>query len=71
MLFVGSIAIELRQTANYRMTWLKKRLRQLGLHRKGPSVTYSPIPVISEAIKVNIFPISLTEIPTGGTKRKQ
>ena len=34
-----------------RLTWLKKRLRQLELHRRGPSITYSPVPTVIEAIK--------------------
>ena len=38
-----------------RLTWLKKRLRQLELHRRGPSITYSPVPAVIEAIKVYIY----------------
>ena len=38
-----------------RLTWLKKRLRQLELPRRGPSIAYSPVPAVIEAIKVYIY----------------
>ena len=41
------------------MTWLKKRLRQLKLYRKGPSVIYSPVPAVTEAIKVKLLYIMI------------
>ena len=36
----------------YRLTWLKKRLNSLGLHRKGPRVQYSTISQVQKAIEV-------------------
>ena len=35
-----------------RLTWLKKRLQVLELHRRGPLVDYSPVPAVQEAIQV-------------------
>ena len=34
------------------MTWLKKKLHNLGLHRKGPLVQYSPVSQVQAAIEV-------------------
>ena len=36
----------------YSMTWLKKRIQSLGLHRKGVRVQYSPFPQVQAAIEV-------------------
>jgi len=36
----------------HRLTWLKSRLRILGLHRRGPMVHYSPVSQVQEAIEV-------------------
>lgn len=36
----------------YRLTWLKSRLRILGLHHRGPMVHYSPVSPVQEAIEV-------------------
>ena len=38
--------------SSYRMTWLKKRLKELGLQRRGPLVHYSPLPRVQAAIEV-------------------
>ena len=40
----------------HRLTWLKKRLNALGLHRKGPLVNYSSLLQVKNAIKVNCSP---------------
>ena len=42
----------------YRMTWLKKRLKELGLARKGAAVQCSAVPDVQVAIKVP--PCSIT-----------
>jgi hypothetical protein len=34
------------------MTWLKKRIKELGLARKGPAVQYSAISDVQAAIEV-------------------
>ena len=36
----------------YSLTWLKKKLKTMGLHRKGPSVQYSPISQMQAAVEV-------------------
>ena len=38
--------------SNYRLTWLKKRLDFLGLHRKGSKVQYTNISEVQKAIEV-------------------
>jgi len=48
------MCLVVKSTLHNRLTWLKKRLKQLGLHRRGPAVTYSPVPAVMEAIKVTI-----------------
>ena len=35
------------------MTWLKKRIHGLGLHRKGALVKYSPLSQVQTAIEVS------------------
>ena len=37
-----------------RMTWLKKRLKELGLARRGPLVQHSDLPDVQHAIEVNM-----------------
>ena len=34
------------------MTWLKKKIKQLGLHRRGDLVSYTPVTVVTRAIMV-------------------
>ena len=34
------------------MSWLKKKLKQLGLYRRGTNMQYSPLPVVKAAVKV-------------------
>lgn len=34
------------------MTWLKKKIQELGLYRRGIHVSYTPIPLVKKAIKV-------------------
>ena len=44
------------------MTWLKKRLKELGLSRRLPPANYSPIPQVQAAIEVNEFVIIIIQI---------
>ena len=34
------------------LTWLKRKLKELGLHRRGPHARYSPLALVKAAIKV-------------------
>ena len=38
---------------HYSLTWLKKRIKLLGLHRRGQHVCYTPVSVVKAAIHVS------------------
>jgi hypothetical protein len=38
----------------YSLTWLKKRIKILGLHRRGQRICYTPVGVVKAAIHVSI-----------------
>ena len=59
-----------------RMTWLKRRLKQLGLFRRGPRVQYSSLSNVQRAIEVHQFLVCCLSkcyvcVHVGGTKRLQ
>ena len=45
-----------------RLTWLKKRIHNLGLYRRGPRVQYSSVPDVRAAIEVICFFEVLTSL---------
>ena len=38
---------------HYSLTWLKKKIKLLGLHRRGQRVCYTPVSVVKAAIHVS------------------
>ena len=58
---IGYVSLTLSYVISYyhvlynpRLTWLKSKLNELGLHRRGPLVNYSPVSRVQEAIEVQL-----------------
>ena len=64
----------LNDVCKYRLTWLKRRLSHLGLHRRGVKVQYTAVSAVQEAIEVSYqdaCSYTTTKLPTGRTARMQ